>query len=99
MTSILSRAALPDQAGLRRALESAVRAPSVYNSQPWRWRAGATSGVDLFADPDRHLVTVDAAGRDLLLSCGAALHHLVVALAGQGWSTQVERFPDPTPRC
>jgi nitroreductase len=95
MASNVVRTALPDQASLRRALEFAVRAPSVYNSQPWRWRAGITGGVDLFADPDRRLITIDAAGRDLLLSCGAALHHLVVALAGAGWSTQVERFPDP----
>ncbi|MHA6783269.1 Acg family FMN-binding oxidoreductase [Pseudonocardia saturnea] len=94
MASIDVPAVLPDQASLRRALEYAVRAPSVYNSQPWRWRADTTDGVDLFADPDRHLITIDTDGRDLLLSCGAALHHLVVALAGMGWSSQVERFPD-----
>jgi nitroreductase len=86
---------LPDDATLLRALESAVRAPSVYNSQPWRWRAGSATGIDLYADRDRHLTTIDIAGRDLLLSCGAALHHLVVALAGLGWSARVDRFPDP----
>jgi nitroreductase len=74
---------------------SAIRAPSIYNSQPWRWRADITDGVDLFADPDRHLIAIDLDGRDLLLSCGAALHHLVVALAGLGWSARIERFPDP----
>jgi nitroreductase len=95
MASTVVPTVLPDQASLRRALGSAVRAPSVYNSQPWRWRASTTDGVDLFADPDRRLLTIDADGRDLLLSCGAALHHLVVALAGLGWSAQVERFPDP----
>jgi nitroreductase len=86
---------LPDRVALHRALVSAVRAPSVYNTQPWRWRASTTDGVDLFADQDRHLIAIDLDGRDLLLSCGAALHHLVVALAGLGWSTQVDRFPDP----
>lgn len=95
MASVGLPSVLPDQVILRRALGSAVRAPSVYNSQPWRWRASTTDGVDLFADPDRHLITIDVDGRDLLLSCGAALHHLVVALAGAGWSAQVERFPDP----
>jgi nitroreductase len=88
-------AARPDQAMLRRVLESAVRAPSVYNSQPWRWRADSIAGIDLFADRDRHLITIDPDGRDLRLSCGAALQHLVVALAGLGWSAQVDRFPDP----
>ena len=86
---------LPDEPALRAALASAVRAPSIYNSQPWRWRASITDGVDLFADPDRHLIAIDLDGRDLLLSCGAALHHLVVALAGLGWSARVERLPDP----
>jgi nitroreductase len=91
----VSPTVLPDRAMLRRALESALRAPSIYNSQPWRWRAATTDHVDLFADPDRHLAVIDPDGRDLLLSCGAALHHLVVALAGLGWSAQVDRFPEP----
>ncbi|MDQ2707113.1 MAG: NAD(P)H nitroreductase [Actinomycetota bacterium] len=86
---------LPDKATLRAALESAVRAPSIYNSQPWRWRAGPTTGVDLFADPVRHLIAVDPDGRDLLLSCGAALHHLCVALGDLGWSARIDRLPDP----
>ena len=85
---------LPDAATLRRAIELAVRAPSVHNSQPWRWRVHPR-GVDLFADPDRHLPAIDPDGRDLLLSCGAALHHLVVALAGLGCAARVDRFPDP----
>jgi nitroreductase len=81
-------------ATLRRAIEYAVRAPSVHNSQPWRWRV-TPAGVDLFADQDRHLLAIDPDGRDLLLSCGAALHHLVVGLAGLGCSARVTRFPDP----
>jgi nitroreductase len=85
----------PDEATWRRALMAAVRAPSIYNSQPWRWRASATEAVDLFADPDRHLIAIDLDRRDLLLSCGAALHHLTVALAELGWSARIERFPDP----
>lgn len=72
-----------------------MRAPSVYNSQPWRWRVDPVAEIDLFADRDRHLITIDPDGRDLLLSCGAALEHLVVALAGLGWSARVDRFPDP----
>lgn len=83
-----------DVATLRRAIEYAVRAPSVYNSQPWRWRVDP-DGVDLLADQGRHLLAIDPDGRDLLLSCGAALHHLVVGLAGLGCSARVDRFPDP----
>lgn len=81
---------LPDVSTLRRAIEYAGRAPSIHNSQPWRWVADPDA-VDLFAapDPDGH------DGRDVLLSCGAVLHHLLVALAGLGFSARVERFPDP----
>jgi nitroreductase len=95
MSSAAPPVSLPDEVTLLRALESAMRAPSVYNSQPWRWRVDPVVGIDLFADRDRHLTTIDADGRDLLLSCGAALEHLVVALAGLGWAAQVDRFPDP----
>lgn len=84
-----------DSATLRRAVVSATYAPSVYNSQPWRWRTSPSDGIDLFADPTRRLITTDSEGRDLLLSCGAALNHLVVALAGLGWSAEVTRLPDP----
>jgi hypothetical protein len=72
----------------------ASRAPSVHNTQPWLWRA-APAGLDLFADWSRHLQVADPDGRDLLLSCGAALHHLRVAAAGLGWDTHVRHTPDP----
>lgn len=74
-------------------IELACRAPSVHNTQPWRWRARGST-VDLFADYTRQLVYADPTRRDLMISCGAALHHLQVAAAGLGWVAQVTRFPD-----
>jgi nitroreductase len=85
----------PDADTMRAAQASAVRAPSVHNSQPWRWHVGADR-LDLFAEPDLHLRQADPDGRDLLLSCGATLHHAVVALAALGWLAHVQRFPDPS---
>lgn len=79
---------------VRAALELAVRAPSIRNSQPWRFRAGATV-IELHADPTRHLEATDPDGRDLLISCGAALHHLRVALSALGWLPVTTRLPDP----
>lgn len=85
---------LPDKATVEAALALAVRAPSVHNSQPWRWRIGDQS-VHLYADPARHLTHIDPARRGLMLSCGVALQHFTVALAALGWATDVHRFPNP----
>jgi nitroreductase len=76
------------------AVEHALRAPSVHNTQPWRWRITADT-VELHADWNRHLVATDPERRDLVLSCGAALHHLLVTLAAQDLPVDVERMPDP----
>jgi hypothetical protein len=80
-------------ADLTDAVEHALRAPSVHNTQPWRWRI-RPDAVELHADWGRHLVATDPDRRDLVLSCGAALHHLVVALAARGLTAQVRRMPD-----
>jgi nitroreductase len=84
----------PDRETLRSALSLAIRAPSVHNSQPWRWRVGPHS-LHLDADLDRHLPNTDPDRRDLMLSCGAALNHCVTALAALGWQSKVHRFPNP----
>jgi nitroreductase len=84
----------PDNETIRAALSLATRAPSVHNSQPWRWGVGPHS-LHLFADYDRRLPNTDPDNRDLLLSCGASLNHCVVGLAALGWQTKIHRFPDP----
>ena len=83
-----------DRTTARAAVALANRAPSVHNSQPWRWRIGPTT-LHLFADPARALPATDPDGRDLRISCGAALNHLRVALLAAGWDTRVHRLPDP----
>ncbi|WP_034510740.1 hypothetical protein [Blastococcus sp. URHD0036] len=83
-----------DRPTVRAAIALANRAPSIHNSQPWRWRIGASS-VHLFADPERALPATDPEGRDLLISCGAALHHLRTALLATGSAGRVDRMPDP----
>ncbi|BBZ49084.1 NAD(P)H nitroreductase [Mycobacterium heidelbergense] len=84
----------PDAGTLRTVLSLASRAPSVHNTQPWRWRVDAAS-LHLYADEARQLPNTDPDGRDLILSCGAALHHCVVALAAVGWRSKVTRLPNP----
>jgi nitroreductase len=76
------------------AAHAAQHAPSVFNTQPWSWRIDGAS-MELTADPERRVDSIDGEGRLLLLSCGAALHHARVALAAAGWTATVERLPDP----
>jgi nitroreductase len=87
-------AQFPDIETIRTALSLANRAPSVHNSQPWRWKVGDQS-VHLYADPTRHLPRTDPDQRDLLVSCGASLHHATVALSALGWRSKVKRLPNP----
>jgi len=84
----------PDVETVRSALALAARAPSVHNSQPWQWRVGENS-LHLYSDPALHLTHIDPDGRDLMLSCGGALHHCVVAFAALGWQSKIHRFPNP----
>jgi nitroreductase len=84
----------PDPETLRAVLTLATKAPSVNNSQPWRWRVGPNS-LHLYADADHHLPRADPDRRDLLLSCGSALHHCTVGLAAMGWLATIDRLPDP----
>jgi nitroreductase len=79
---------------LRAAVDLARYAPSLHNAQPWAWRVSGEV-AELSADPARALPVADPSGREMLLGCGAALHHARVALAAAGWSAQVTRLPDP----
>jgi len=84
----------PDHESVHTVLSLASRAPSVHNTQPWRWRVGADS-LHLYAEPGLHLPSTDPDGRDLILSCGIVLHHCVAALAALGWQSKVHRLPNP----
>jgi nitroreductase len=74
------------------AAAAACNAPSILNTQPWLWRIHPDR-LDLFADRSRKLAAGDPQGRQLTLSCGAALHYARIALAADGWTAQVTRLP------
>jgi len=78
---------------LRRIVDHARRAPSVHNTQPWRWQVSGSS-LELWADRERALPVSDPLGRNLVISCGAALHHTVVAAAALGAEPVVDHLPD-----
>lgn len=76
----------------RAVVQAAVRAPSVHNSQPWRFRCTA-SGIDLSADPTRRLPIADPDDRELRIACGAALFNIRLALLHEGVRPLVTLFP------
>ncbi|WP_086825014.1 nitroreductase family protein [Allokutzneria sp. NRRL B-24872] len=65
------------------ALRLASLAPSVHNSQPWRF-AVLPDRIELHADPERRLPATDPEDRELRLACGAALFNLRIALEESG---------------
>lgn len=80
------------------ALGAAAAAPSVHNTQPWRFVV-RPEVVELHLDPLRVLPVADPDGRQARLSCGAALLNLRVALRAAGVEpvfTMVPRRSDPT---
>ena len=83
----------PDVAELRRIIAVARRAPSVHNTQPWRWRIDGRV-LELRADRSRQLRVADPVARNLTISCGCALHHAEVAASALGWRASVEMLPE-----
>ncbi|WP_181062508.1 Acg family FMN-binding oxidoreductase [Nocardia cyriacigeorgica] len=87
----------PDLATVRSVLARASRAPSLHNSQPWRWRWDGID-TDLFLAPARLLPATDTFNRQGMLACGVMLDHAAVAWAAAGWEVRVSRFPEPPDR-
>ncbi|HEY9484846.1 MAG TPA: nitroreductase, partial [Micromonosporaceae bacterium] len=58
-------------------------APSIHNSQPWRFRV-AGDRIEVMLDRDRLLSAIDPTGREAWMSVGAALLNLRVAILAGG---------------
>src|SRR5262249_13674411 len=71
-----------------------ISAPSIYNTQPWRFGLGH-GFIDLYADHGRRLSTVDSSGRELTISVGAALLNLRVAILRHHRLPLVRLLPEP----
>jgi nitroreductase len=97
MTDTDSESARPNAAGRARYLVAmAARAPSLHNTQPWRFRIrGGCTAVEVLADPARMLPVADPRGRAAHISCGAALLNLRVAAAAAGLEPDVRLLPEP----
>jgi nitroreductase len=74
-------------------IATAARAPSVHNTQPWRFKVSRYT-IELHADLRRKL-RVDPLGREMLISCGAAVFGLRLGVRSLGYLPLVELLPDP----
>ncbi|MFG1947113.1 Acg family FMN-binding oxidoreductase [Nonomuraea sp. NPDC048826] len=81
--------------GVRRLLLAAGQAPSVCNTQPWRFHVVPGRHIELLADPARRLRVADPRGRSMTVSCGAALFNLRLAVRHVGRRPIVWPLPDP----
>jgi nitroreductase len=80
---------------LRPVLELASRAPSVHNTQPWRFTWDGTA-LHVLEDTSRSLPVLDPEGRERLISCGAAVLHARLGLAERGHAFTTALLPDPS---
>jgi len=80
---------------LRRIIEAASAAPSIHNTQPWRFTVVADDLLEVCADPDRALWVADPHARALYMSCGAALFNIRTAIRMTGFNPLVWPLPQP----
>ncbi|WP_432010807.1 Acg family FMN-binding oxidoreductase [Streptomyces cucumeris] len=86
--------AVLDAAILEKLISAAVAAPSMHNTQPWRYRLNPdTVTLEVRAAPERALREADPMGRAMSVSAGAAVFNLRVAVAHFGWEPVVRLLP------
>jgi len=87
----------PPPAVIAELLRTAALAPSMHNTQPWRFSfIPASQTIELYADPSRMLPHSDPHGRAVHIACGAALFNLRLAAAAAGREPVVRLLPDDT---
>lgn len=85
-----------DAVTLEKLVSAAVAAPSIHNTQPWRYRLDPdTATLEVRAAAERSLRQIDPVGRALHLSVGAAVFNLRVAATHFGWHPVVRMLPRP----
>jgi hypothetical protein len=79
---------------LRTVTQFAALAPSVHNTQPWRFTADDHT-IEVRADEKRLLDVVDPNARQLHISCGIAIEFARLAVRALGHDCVVRLLPQP----
>jgi nitroreductase len=82
-----------EAAKLEFLLGYAILAPSSHNTQPWLFRIRGDE-VELYADRTRACRVADPDDRELIISCGAALCQLRIAMRHFGYLGNVKILPE-----
>ncbi len=82
-----------DEQDWTRVVAAATRAPSIHNTQPWRFTAGPDR-LEVFLDRERALPVLDPTARQQVISCGSAVEFAVVALSAAGYDGAVDVLTD-----
>ena len=83
-----------DTATAQALVAAATAAPSIHNTQPWRFHLDHDSRtVEVHAAWERALPLADPDGRALHVSVGAAVFNLRVAVAHLGWEPVLRLLP------
>jgi nitroreductase len=88
----MSRELTEDEIGI--VLSAAVHAPSIHNTQPWRFEVQGPV-IDVLLDEERTLPLEDASGRAAHIGIGAAALNVRVAAAMLGHESRLAVHPDP----
>ena len=74
-------------------LKYAILAPSIHNTQPWIFSLIDDNSIEVYADRRRTLRVLDPTCRELAISCGAALGHLLITIRHFGYKYKTELLP------
>ncbi|WP_269815368.1 nitroreductase family protein [Kribbella monticola] len=75
-------------------LSAAVAAPSMHNTQPWRFEIDGNV-IDVYLDGSRALPAEDPTGRAMRIAAGAATYNLRCAAASMGYNSWFGLVPNP----
>lgn len=81
-----------DEAEFQAGVAAAIQAPSLHNSQPWRFRL-VDDRIDILADTSRTPPIADADGWATRIACGAAAYNLQLVFAVLGHPLRTQWLP------